>query len=223
MMRNRMTKTAATLAALTLVAAAPDVRAEDGDDTGELRAVQIDAALGIRGGDGSVVGDVRVYLGGATSLARTSRLAQFFAGAGLHASYGSVTVDDERGLGGRSSRERITFGPELRLGWAWGPGWPDAYLYAAVAPLVANPGREGPAEVGDDGWAFGGRGAIGFAWPGSFATLAEGDSSHGNQPHADALMMLLLLAPNTLEITAEHSRAADGPRWRYGVGFGYAF
>lgn len=204
--------------AVAALAAAPSPLSAD-----ELRPVQVDLTAGGRWGDDSSVVDARLYAGGAFELAKTSDRAQLFAGAGLHLSGGEVSVDDERGLDGRVSRSRFAVGPELRAGWATGEGWTDVYLYAAAAALAIAPGREGPREDGDEAWALGGRAALGVAVPGSYAMWLDDMDDGSCDGGTCSLLVLMLLAPNTLEVTAEHSRAADGPRWRYGVSVGYAF
>lgn len=204
-------------AALALALAAAPASAD------ALRPVQVELTGGARWGDGSSIVDASLYAGGAFELARTGERTQLFAGGGLRAGFGEVSVDDVRGLGGEVSRDRVAFGPELRAGWAGGEGWTDVYLYAAVAALAVNPGREGPREDGDERWALGGRAALGLAIPGSYAMWIDDANEGPCDGGGCSLLILMVLLPNTFEITAEHSRVADGPRWRYGLALGYAF
>lgn len=201
---------AATVMALALAGNAGQAAAQPD------RPFQLDLTGAFRGGSNGTVGEARLFAGYAHHFPSGPRRSLFLA-AGFEGTLGKVYFDDLRGVDGRLSARRRTYGPALRAGFAWSASsWPKLYTFASAAAIVADTRTDSRMLV-ESGRAAGGRLAIGLAAPGSFEAALEHD--RGNEVY---LGLLMLVAPNTIEVSYEELHAGGDAVRRVGIGFGYA-
>jgi hypothetical protein len=131
-----------------------------------------------------------------------------------------VTFDDPRGIDGRLSTWRWWVGPELRVGTALvedGVHRPvDFYLALAPIRIQASTLSDRLPEAGG---AFGLRAAVGIAVPRSWHVVDRVFGAKSCDGGSCGLGLLLLVAPNTIEVSYERAASAN----RGGAILGYTF
>lgn len=204
---------AAIAAALVLVALAPGRASAE-----PSQPLQLGVTGGFRAGGGAEVSEARLFAGYTFYFAATRRRALFLA-PGLSLASGSVGFDDPRGVDGRLSASRTSYGPELRAGLAIGPDrWPGAYLYLGAALVHIDAGTDS-RELAEAGGAPGAQLTLGVAAPVIQMDAFDGSDDDDGDDELGALAFFL---PNTFEITLEQVRGDDGLRLRAGLALGYS-
>jgi hypothetical protein len=164
--------------------------------------------------------DVRAHVGFVYSEDGTEPGYRYFIGLGASGAVGRAAFDDPRGIDGRVSTWRFWVGPELRLGTSLVEDEPHRPVdfYFAIAPIRIQ-ASELSARLPEAGGAYGLRAALGLAVPRSWHItdmVFEPKSCDGG---TCALGLLLLAAPNTIELSYERAASAN----RGGIVLGYTF
>lgn len=177
------------------------------------RPWQLGVTGGFRAGGGDMVGEAQVFAGYTHYFAAEPKSALFLA-PGLALGWGSVGFGDPRGVDGELSASRFTVGPALRGGIAWSDhSWPLLYTWVGAAAVrIEAPSIS--SELAESGGAYATQVSLGLAAPLIQAEAAESEDAYE--------MLLMILLPNTLELTFEEVRGADQVGRRVGLSFGYS-
>ncbi len=198
----------------TTVPAPPPPRSPD-----RLRHTQFDLEMPMRFGPGGPLVGISGYVGYADGALDDG--AGSFWGAGLRLGYESV-MDDARcvPIDRTHCREagRLSGGPQLRLGWAWGQGGgdqgPDAYVYLFATGFAAS--------TSDRGGSVGTRLGLAYTWDGAFATLTP-DRPSQDQGMGMFIAMIEAALVGHMEAGWEHEAIAGQgeDRGYFALGVGY--
>jgi hypothetical protein len=143
-----------------------------------------------------------------------------FVGLGVTGATGRASFADPRGIDERVTTWRWWIGPELRVGAGWLEDLPhrSADVYLGLAPIRIQASTLSD-RLPEAGGAFGARVALGAAVPRSWHVTDLVFKPQSCDGGTCALGFLLLLAPNTLELSYERAARAN----RGGLVMGYTF